>query len=114
LKKRLIAWLVLVPFCVALVLFALANRQIVALKFNPFSSDPALAPAIEVPLFVIIYFMLILGVVLGGVASWFSQGRQRRQKRQWRTKANKLQSERDTKRNLPEQSLEPYKNQAML
>lgn len=104
--KRLTAWLILVPFCLVLVLFTLANRQRVIVQFDPFMSDPAIVPAIEVPLFLVIYFMLIVGVVLGGVATWFSQGGQRLQKRQWRSKAKQLQTERDRGRELAKTSLD--------
>jgi len=94
-KKRLVAWLVLIPFCILLVLFTLANRQIVLVRFDPFVSDPAILPALEVPLFLIIYFMLLIGVILGGVATWFAQGGQRRQKRLWRKKAKQLQNQQE-------------------
>ncbi|VAW20446.1 hypothetical protein MNBD_ALPHA11-646 [hydrothermal vent metagenome] len=113
-KKRLVAWLVLIPFCILLVLFTLANRQTVIVQFDPFVSDPAILPALEVPMFVVIYFMLILGVVLGGMATWFAQSGQRRQKRQWRSKAKQLQNQQELQKQSSEQNSQLNQQQAIL
>ncbi len=98
--KRIIGWLVLLPFCIVLVLFALANRQMVTIGFDPLLTHPPLMPTFEVPLFIVVYFFLILGVVLGGVATWVSQGTQRKQKREWRNKAKHIQAEMDEAKSL--------------
>jgi uncharacterized integral membrane protein len=34
--RRIVGWIVLVPLCALLVIFALANREPVILNFNPF------------------------------------------------------------------------------
>ena len=91
--KRIVGWLVLLPFCILLVLFALANRHTVKIGFDPLGSQPPLLPSIDVPVFIIFFFFLILGVLLGGVSTWISQGSQRRQKRHWRNKAKHMQAE---------------------
>lgn len=98
LKKRLVGWFILIPLCVILVIFALANRHSVSLHFDPLSSQSALLPAIELPMFVIIYFMLILGVVLGGVAVWFTQGANRKKRRQLQRENDKLTRELEAER----------------
>ena len=44
--RRIVGWFVLVPLCAALIVFALANRQLVVVNFNPFAPVDALtAPA---------------------------------------------------------------------
>ena len=91
--KRLTGWLILAPLSLLLIVFALANRQLVELRFVPFSTTSPLVAPLEVPMFVVIYVILLLGVILGGVATWFTQGRQRREKRQWRREAKKLEQE---------------------
>jgi hypothetical protein len=54
-----------------------ANRQIVTVSFDPFNAaQPAYAATM--PLFVLIIVLLIIGVVIGGAASWLRQGRWRR------------------------------------
>jgi uncharacterized integral membrane protein len=75
---RKIAWaLILVPLAVLIIAFAVANRHDVTVSLDPFSTDhPALA--LTQPLFVVIFVVLILGVVIGGAASWLRHGRWRR------------------------------------
>jgi hypothetical protein len=66
--KRLL-WIITGPVTVLLIAFAIANRRVVTLSFDPFSQ---VAPALgfEVPLWAVAFFPLLIGVVLGGVASW--------------------------------------------
>ena len=105
--KRLIGVLVLLPLSIILVLFALANRHFIEVKFDPLMTDPPLVPTIEVPLFLLIYAILFVGIILGGTASWFAQGEQRQQKRQWRREAKRMETERDeVKRASEENSVE--------
>jgi len=114
LTKKLVAWLLLVPFCILLIVFALANRQIVSVQFDPFMSDPALIRPIEAPLFLVVYFMLIIGVVLGGLATWFSQGKQRKQKRHWRSEAKKLQNQQELEKQSSDQNSQLNQHPAIL
>ncbi|MBJ6987099.1 MULTISPECIES: lipopolysaccharide assembly protein LapA domain-containing protein [unclassified Devosia] len=97
--NKIVGWLVLVPLCGLLIAFALANRQLVAVNLNPFGA-PAQAGAsgYGVPLFVILYVVLLVGVLLGGVASWFAQGHHRRRERHWRREATQLSQELETLR----------------
>jgi uncharacterized integral membrane protein len=92
--KRIAGWVVLVPLCVALIVFCLANRQLVVVNFNPFiSSQELTAPGFGIPLFLVIFAVLLVGVLLGGVATWFAQAPHRRKERQWRREADQLGKE---------------------
>lgn len=92
--RRLVGWVVLVPLCAALIVFALANRQFVVLNFNPFVSVEQLStPGYGVPLFLVLYVVLLVGVLLGGVATWFAQSQHRQRERHWRREAHALTSE---------------------
>ncbi|WP_375451200.1 lipopolysaccharide assembly protein LapA domain-containing protein [uncultured Devosia sp.] len=92
--KRIIGWLVLVPLCALLIVFALANRQVVALNFNPFVSPDLLQTSgYGVPLFLVLYVVLLVGVMLGGVATWFAQSQHRQRERHWRREAHALNGE---------------------
>lgn len=87
-------WVVLVPLCTILVVFTLANRQPVVLNFNPFvQAEQSAAPGFGVPLFLVLYIVLLIGVLLGGVAAWFAQGVQRQKLRHWRREAHALDGE---------------------
>ena len=97
--RRIVGWIVLVPLSLVLIVFALANRQLTVVNFNPLVSPEALgAPGVGVPLFLVIFGFLLLGVVFGGVATWFASGQVRREKRQWQREAARLGRELDTTR----------------
>ena len=92
--NRIVGWVVLVPLCLGLILFALANRHFVVFNFNPFMPvDGTVAPGFGVPLFVVLYVVLLVGVLLGGTATWFAQGRHRRREKHWRREAHMLNGE---------------------
>jgi uncharacterized integral membrane protein len=92
--SKIVGWVVLVPLCLGLILFALANRHFVAISFNPFvSTDTVVAPGYGVPLFVVLYIVLLVGVLLGGIATWFAQARHRRGEKHWRREAHQLNGE---------------------
>jgi hypothetical protein len=88
---------------VFLVTLAVANRHAVRLVLDPFNpTDPVLAA--QLPFYAYLFGMLIIGVVMGGVATWFSQGRWRRVARaraqdavRWRGEAERLSRERDAR-----------------
>jgi uncharacterized integral membrane protein len=103
--KRLVGWFVLVPLCLVLVVFALANRQPVAVNFNPFEAPGAPAAGYGVPLFLVVYVVLLVGVLLGGVATWFAQGHHRTEKRRYQRRNAQLVSDLEVARRSAPQDL---------
>jgi uncharacterized integral membrane protein len=85
LLRKIVAVLILVPLAVIIIAFAVANRQIVTVSLDPFSgAEPA--ASVTLPMFALILVLLIIGVVIGGVASWLRQGK-------WRGAARRLERE---------------------
>jgi uncharacterized integral membrane protein len=83
--RKIVIAVILVPLAIVIVVFAVANRQPVTVSFDPFSSaSPAYAAT--VPLFVLIFIILILGVIIGGIAAWLRQS-------PWRRTARKLDAD---------------------
>jgi len=75
--RKILTWIVIVPLAAVIIAFAVANRQSVTVSFDPFSTaNPAYAATL--PLFAVIFVVLIVGVIVGGAASWFRQGKWRR------------------------------------
>lgn len=100
--RRIVGWVVLVPLCLVLIVFALANRQLVVVNFNPFVPSEALTtPGVGVPLFLVLFTVLLFGVVLGGIATWFAQASHRRDERAYRREAERLSREVDAMRRSP-------------
>lgn len=75
--RKIVTAVIVVPLAIVIVAFALANRQVVTVSFDPFSSaSPAYAASL--PLFVLIFVLVIFGVVIGGIAAWLRQAAWRR------------------------------------
>lgn len=83
--RKIITAIIVVPLAVIIIAFAVANRQAVTVSFDPFSAaDPAYAATL--PLFILIFVLVILGVLVGGIAAWLRQAK-------WRRTAHRLDAE---------------------
>ncbi len=92
--KTFLKAIVLVPIAILAIAFAVANRQVVAISFDPFSAgDPVLVLA--APLFLLVFLLICCGVVIGGIASWLGQGRYRRTARHATAEAEEARAEVD-------------------
>jgi uncharacterized integral membrane protein len=93
--RKIVTGIIVVPLAIIIVAFAVANRQMVTVSFDPFSStSPAYAASL--PLFVLIFILLIVGVIIGGAAAWIGQAKWRRGARALDDEVRKLRSEVDT------------------
>lgn len=95
---RFVKFLLLLPPALALVLFGVANRQLVTLVLDPIS-PASQAMTVTVPLFALFFGTLAVGIVVGWVGAWLSQGRHRRAERQLRRERDRLESENARLRN---------------
>lgn len=93
--RRGLQLLVLLPAAALLIAFALANRDPVIVSFDPIGDPPAWAATL--PIFVLVFAVLLAGVLVGGVAAWLNQGKWRRRARReeaeakrWRARAEEL------------------------
>lgn len=90
--RKIFAAVVLIPLAILIVAFAVANRQAVTVSFDPFdSANPAYSATL--PLFIVVFAILILGVIVGGVAAWLRQASWRRAARQLDAEVRKLHDE---------------------
>ncbi len=90
-------------FAVTVMLLAIfvINRHSVRMTLDPLNpQDPMFA--VDYPFFYFMAGFLIIGVIIGGMASWFTQGKWRRTARQrtqeamrWKSEAERLARERD-------------------
>ena len=84
--RKFFTALVVIPFGLFFIIFAVANRHLVTVSFDPFNSTyPTVA--VTLPLFVIIIAVAIIGVAAGGSATWFRQRHWRRAARQHEAEA---------------------------
>ena len=105
--RKIVSLIIIVPLVVILVGFAVANRQIVSVSFDPFDQTQP-AYAVTLPLFAIIFILLVLGVIVGGVAAWLRQSHWRRAARHLDRQVRLLREENEALRRhpmAPEQSV---------
>lgn len=100
--RRVVLALTAVPAGIVLITLAVTNKHPVRFILDPFRPDDPAAPSITLPLFIYLIGMLIAGVMLGGIATWLSQGKWRRTARvkaqdslRWQAEADRLARERD-------------------
>src|SRR3954469_2312379 len=90
--RKFFSALVVIPLGILFVVFAVANRHLVTVSFDPFDSvNPAVA--ISMPLFVVIITVAMLGVAAGGAATWFRQRHWRRAARRHEAEARRARSQ---------------------
>jgi uncharacterized integral membrane protein len=77
---KLSTFLLLVPVAMLAVILALANREAVAFRFDPFSgTDPAFT--LVMPLFLLVFSSFLIGVLVGGATVGLRRVRSARSKR---------------------------------
>ena len=90
--RKFFTALVVIPLGTLFIVFAVANRHVVTVSFDPFNTvNPSVA--VTMPLFVVIIVVAILGVVAGGSATWFRQRHWRRASRQHEAEARRARAE---------------------
>src|SRR3972149_435981 len=78
--RKIALWVILLPLGALILAFAVANRQTVTLTLDPLGlADSTLTFAL--PLFVLAFLLVIVGVIVGGFATWVRQARWRRASR---------------------------------
>lgn len=99
--RRIVWILIAFPAAVLMVTLAVSNRHAVRMVLDPFRPE---APVvwIDLPFYAYLIGALLIGVVLGGTATWLTQSRWRRTARRraqealrWQAEADRLARERD-------------------
>jgi uncharacterized integral membrane protein len=89
---RFVLIAVFVPLAIILVALAVANRGSVAFTVDPFNpGNPGLTW--QMPLFVLLFAAVALGMIVGSIATWARQGRYRKLARQRGREAETLRQE---------------------
>ncbi|WP_019903476.1 lipopolysaccharide assembly protein LapA domain-containing protein [Methylobacterium sp. 77] len=89
---RFLKGLVLLPVAIVVVALAVANREVVRLSFDPFSPDTP-AFSLPLPLYVLIFACIAIGILCGGIGSWLGQSSTRRTSAARRREIRRLEGE---------------------
>ncbi|MBB4063790.1 lipopolysaccharide assembly protein LapA domain-containing protein [Gellertiella hungarica] len=92
--------LILLPLAIVLIVLSVANRQTVAMALNPFRPEDTVL-RFEAPFFVFLFAALILGMIVGSLATWFAQGKYRKRARLLREESLKWQQTASASRTQP-------------
>ena len=95
--RKFLTAIVLVPLAIIIVMFAVANREIITVSFDPFdAAQPAFA--LKMPLFILIFALVGVGVLIGGIAAWLKQHKWRARARRAEADARELRARLDAQR----------------
>ncbi len=104
--RKIVTLAIVMPLAAVIIAFAVANRQLVTVSFDPFTNvSPAYAATL--PLFILIFVLVILGVIVGGTAAWLRQAQWRRAARKLDGEVRQLQQELSALRNRASASAGP-------
>lgn len=90
--RRFLTLFVLLPVAVVIVALSVANRGAVTFSLDPIGA-PAPGWSASGPLYVFLFVAVIVGIVIGGIATWMRQGRWRHAARTERATAERLRTE---------------------
>jgi len=79
--NRIVLVVIVIPVAIVLIALAVANRAPAAFTVDPFNpGNPALT--LQLPLFVMLFLALAAGLLIGSFATWWNQGRYRKEARE--------------------------------
>lgn len=102
--KKLLNLIFFIPLAVVLILLSVANRHPVSFILDPLNPEQPYW-SFELPFFVYLFIALMIGMIMGAIATWLGQGKYRRLARENRKEVAKLQQEVDQHKLNPDGSV---------
>ncbi len=90
--RRFFRWLIGLPIFIIVMVFAVANRKWTQISLDPFH-DEAPALAFGMPLWLLLFAGIFIGVLVGWFFCWLAQGKWRRLARERQREIARLQNE---------------------
>jgi uncharacterized integral membrane protein len=90
---RWIRWIIGAALAILVIGFAIANRQRVLISFNPLAPGGTFS-SLEMPLWLLFFFGILVGIFAGWIACWFAQGKHRKRARDASAELARLNIER--------------------
>jgi uncharacterized integral membrane protein len=87
-RLRYVSWIISLLFAVVLILFAVSNRETVAVSLWPFFQQ-----GLEMPVFLAVLVPLALAFLVGWLAAWWRAGHHRRESRKRADRIDRLAAE---------------------
>jgi uncharacterized integral membrane protein len=101
---RVLRWIIGLPIAIFVVGFAIANRRIVTVSFDPFTqTDPSVY--VPLPLWLLLFAGILIGLIVGWIAAWWAQGKHRKAAKESRNEVGRLQAElSEARKAVPQES----------
>jgi uncharacterized integral membrane protein len=99
--KKLAKLIIFLPIAIVLIVLSVANRHVVTVALNPFDPQDQLL-SVSAPFFIFIFGALIIGMIVGSLATWFKQGKHRKKARAQSFEAERWHSEADRQKHRAE------------
>jgi hypothetical protein len=97
--RRFLFFVIVVPLAIIAVALSVANRESVTVSLDP-SGTLAGHWTVALPLYVLLFAVLAVGVVIGGIAAWLGQSKWRYAARAERDNTQRLRREVERLREL--------------
>lgn len=92
--RKILFWIVGIPVAAAAILLSVANRHLVQFSLDPSAAKQPFM-SFELPLYLLLFAVLLFGILLGGFFSWSGQHGWRRRARSNEFQVGMLQREAD-------------------
>ncbi len=100
--RKLTFLFIALPIAIVLICLSVAKRHSVTFSLDPLNTvDPALS--FVMPFFVFLFIAFLSGMILGGIATWFTQGKNRKLLRVNKSEAKKWQNEAENQKKRAEE-----------
>jgi len=100
--RKLIFLFVALPVAIFLIVLSVANRHEVTLGLDPFNSATPVF-SVTLPFFVYLFGACLLGMIIGSMATWYTQGKYRKSAKARQSDALKWQHEAESQKKRAEE-----------
>jgi uncharacterized integral membrane protein len=100
--RKLVFLFIALPVAIFLIVLSVANRHPVTLGLDPFNADSPVF-SVTLPFFAYLFGALLLGMLIGSMATWFKQGKHRKSARVRQSDVLKWQHEAEAQKKRAEE-----------
>lgn len=105
--RKLLNFVVLLPVGIVLIALSVANRHSVRFSLDPLNLESPFF-SFSMPFFVYLFLALLAGMLIGGMATWWTQGRHRKELKSVRAENYRMDREMNALKDLTQTAPAEY------